>query len=128
VIHQLGYRPDPQDDRDFKLAALRLPVGTPAIATLEPFIVDVLDQLNTNSCVANAWAQALRIAARVNGEPSPALCSRRYLYSNARAFHDEAHIDGGTFLRTCGSGVIKFGAPPEAACPFDVPRINERPP
>jgi hypothetical protein len=124
----LGYRPDPQDDRDFKLGALRLPVGVPLSATLEPFIVEILDQLNTNSCVANAWAQALRVAGCVNGTARPPLPSRLYLYSNSRAFHGEAHIDDGTFLRTCGSGVIKFGAPPEHVYPFETARVNERPP
>jgi hypothetical protein len=82
--HGLGYRRDPVDFRDWPFGRLGLARAAPAAASLRTHVDGVLDQDGTQSCVANAWAQALRIGDHVNGQPVPALGSVLFLYYNWR--------------------------------------------
>lgn len=125
---RLGYIPDTPDSRDQHIAKLGLPGAVPAAASLRDHVVDICDQLDTSSCCANAWAQALRIADMFAGVKNPALASREFLYFGARKFDGGPIEDQGTQLRSVGRTVIKFGRPPESAWPFDPHRINEQPP
>lgn len=125
---KLGYIKDKPDPRDKRVALLGLPAAIPAAASLRDHVVEVLNQGDTSSCVANSWAQALRIADMVAGVKEPPLPSRQYLYYNARAYDGGPIADQGTQLRSCAQGVIKFGRPPESAWPFVESYINERPP
>jgi len=126
-MKRLGYIRDAHDPRDQHLAKLGLSAAIPASFSLRDHVVEVLDQLDTSSCVAHSWAQALRIADKVAGIASPQLSSREYLYYNARAYDGGAILDEGTQLRSCARGLTKFGRPPESAWPFDAKRINDRP-
>lgn len=124
---RFGYIPDAPDLRDHHLARLGLSAPLPTSASLRQYVMEVLDQGDTSSCVAHSFAQALRIADRVATIPAPALSSREFLYYNARAYDGGAIEDQGTQLRSCAKGLTKFGRPPESAWPFVVTRINERP-
>jgi C1A family cysteine protease len=128
VSFKLGYIKDKADPRDKHFAALGLPAAIPAAVSLRDYVVEVLDQGNTSSCVAHSWAQALRIADMWSGVKQPALSSREYLYYNARAYDGGPIEDQGTQLRSCAQGIIKFGRPPESAWPFRESYVNERPP
>jgi len=130
----LGYKPDLLDPRDHHVDRLAISrVALPRAASVKPFVVDVLDQGNTSSCVAHAFAQALRIAHRVDGKESPLytrdfpLFSREFLYYNARAEDGGEIEDSGTMLRSCSKALVHFGAPVESVWPFNLAHINERP-
>lgn len=127
MIRKLGYKPDAPDDRDHRLMKLGLPVAVQAAFSLKSYVIEVLDQGESSSCVAHAFAQALRIADKIAGVRAPALSSREFLYFNSRAFDGGAILDEGTYLRSCAKGLTKFGRPPESAWPFDMAHINERP-
>ncbi len=124
----LGWLPDTPDERDRRFAKLGGKVTVPAQFSLKSDVVEVLDQKQTSSCVAHAFAQAMRIADKVAGISEPALTSREFLYFNARAFDGQPIVDEGTQLRSCAKGMIKFGRPPESVWPFRESYINERPP
>lgn len=124
---KLGWLPDKPDARDKHVRRLQLPAAIPASASMREMVVEILDQGNTSSCVAHAWAQALRIADMVSGVKDPPLPSREYLYWNARAYDGGAIEDQGTQLRSCAQGVVKFGRPAESVWPFNEAAINERP-
>lgn len=128
MSYRLGYVRDKPDDRDKHIASLGLAFSIPESFSLHSEVVEVLDQGNTSSCVAHAWAQALRIADRVAGVSSPPLSSREFLYYNARAYDGPPITDSGTQLRSCAQGIVKFGRPPESSWPFVESYVNERPP
>jgi len=125
--HGLGYRRDPVDPRDRPLARLGLVSPPPASASLRSRVDSVLDQANTQSCVAHAWDQALRIGDHIDGQRAPALGSALFLYYNSRAWHGDEHRDEGTYLRTCAQGLVRFGRAPDRLWPFDLRRVNDRP-
>ncbi len=125
-MRKLGWVPDRPDGRDHSIAKLGLSLP-PASASLADKVIEVLDQGDSSSCVAHAFAQALRIADIVKGIKVPELSSREFLYYNARAYGGPPIIDEGTELRLCAQGLTKFGRPPESAWPFIMSYINERP-
>lgn len=127
MTFRLGYRPDKPDARDHHISRLGLSAAIPSASSLHDHVVEVLDQGDTSSCVAHAWAQALRISDMVAGVKGPALPSREFLYFNARAYDGGPIEDQGTELRSCALGVMKFGRPPESAWPFVPSYINARP-
>jgi C1A family cysteine protease len=127
VKRGLGYIPDAPDARDQHFAKLGIGAAPPSSASLRTHVVEVLDQLSTSSCCANAWAQALRIADSVAGVKIPQLSSREYLYYGARKYDGGDIVDMGTQLRSVAKAVVKFGRPPESAWPFVEAKINDQP-
>lgn len=132
-----GWKPDLPDiggdgkSRDFSFEKLGL-VRAAAPSSLRPYVVEVLDQANTNSCVAHAWEQAFRIRGRIAGGPWVAqwgsrLGSRLFGYRNSRRTHGEENVDQGTYLRSYAKAVNVFGRPPEEAWPFLPLRVNWTP-
>ncbi|MBN2196388.1 MAG: C1 family peptidase [Polyangiaceae bacterium] len=109
------------------MGRLGLGAAAPVSASLRGHVDAVLDQGPTQSCVAHAWAQALTIGDRIDGQSLPTLASVLFLYFNSRAWHDEEEIDAGTYLRTCAQGLVRFGRAPDRLWPFDVARVNTRP-
>jgi len=72
----------------------------------------ILDQQNTNSCVAHAFSAGIHICeARAGLSYVPV--SRRAIYYNSRREHDAQNVDGGTYLRTCAHALRTQGAPDE---------------
>jgi C1A family cysteine protease len=127
-MRPLGYRRDPLDVRDHS-AHDKLGAGpVPPAASARQYIVDVLDQGNASSCVANAILQAVRADHVRQGATAPALGSRLFGYYLSRAYHNETHVDGGTFLRTFFASLVKFGFCPETAWPYELDVLNKMPP
>ncbi len=122
----LGWRKEPADTRDKPFAMFGLGPGLPDEATLRPFVTQVVDQLDTQSCVANAVAQAVHVSLAYRDLPSD-LPSRLFLYFNSRAFNGEQRADNGTYVRSCVKGLSVFGAPTEAIWPFDPTQVNYQP-
>lgn len=132
-MHGLGYLIDEPDDRDEKFSVARTlgAVDVPDAASLRPFVVSVLDQSITNSCVAHAYAQAWRMLERRDDSMSsevPELTSRLAHYYNSRSQHGGEDRDSGTYIRLCVQQANKLGRAPESAWPFDPGKVNERPP
>lgn len=121
-----GYRPDPVDARDRPFGAMGLAATPPPSASLAGFVSSVLDQGNTESCVAHAIASGLRVAHRARGREVQ-LPSRRFLYWHARGYHAGELVDAGTYLRTCMKGAVCFGSSDETACPWDPRLVNRSP-
>jgi C1A family cysteine protease len=122
-----GYIKDAPDPRDQHFAKLGIGAAPPSSASLRSHVVEVLDQLGTSSCCANAWAQALRIADGLAGVKSPQLSSREFLYYGARKYDGGDVVDMGTQLRSVAKAIVKFGRPPESAWPFVESKINDQP-
>lgn len=123
----VGCKPDVVDPRDRMAAALGLPTTPPPSADLTPWVLGLLDQGATNSCVAQAWTLALRICDARRGFALRLADSRLFHYWNSRALDGEPGIDDGTRLRSCAKAIIKYGRPPETIWPFSVLKVNRKP-
>lgn len=121
-----GYLPDTPDNRDRPIGALGLATSPPPSSSMAGLVERILDQGNTESCVAHAIAQGLQVAHRQLGA-NVELPSRRFLYWQARGYHGGELIDAGTYLRTCMRGVVRFGPCSETGCPWDPRLINRSP-
>ena len=124
----LGYKPDPPDARDRSVEHLRVSTAAlPASASLRSWVCEVLDQGETQSCVAQATAQSLRIAMGVAGAVSPPLPSRRQLYWSARARSGDLGADSGTTIRAAFGALGAVGIASEDACPWDGTLLLDEP-
>lgn len=112
----------PKQVRTDSFARLGVPVQADARdASLEQFIPVqngrpvILNQGATSSCVAHAFIAAIHIM-ETRAQLPFIPCSRLYAYYHARREEDGASpivFDQGTYLRTCASGLRKFGVPDE---------------
>jgi C1A family cysteine protease len=121
-----GWLRDPHDPLQHPFYETPRTEEPPKSVDLSRHVVRILDQGNTSSCVAHAYAYAIMITesqARLPYEP----ISRLYLYSNARALTSDQKHDDGTYLRSGARALAVMGAPPEYAMPFDERKINESP-
>lgn len=133
----LGYRPDEPDARDrlHAISTVGLSSDVPSSASLEPHVLDVLDQGALGSCVLNALFQGVRVRARAKGEDYREIASRLFGYWHARNQHGDSKVDSGTMIRTAIKVTNKLGRPPESAWPYLVgdlhepnPRFTRKPP
>jgi C1A family cysteine protease len=131
MTRTLGYLPDPHDARDRRLRAA-MPLAAqrgdllPVSVSLWDPRVHVRDQGQTSSCVGQAWANGLQLAYLQAGADCPKL-SGEFVYYLSRAEHGGEHDDSGTYLRTAGEAVRKFGAAAESTWPFSESRVNAQP-
>jgi C1A family cysteine protease len=133
----LGWKKDPPKapgQTPDRLARGRLGLAPPPpSASCRHLILDILDQGQLSSCVANAGMQALRASQVRQGAVNPPLGSRLWAYYFARAYDHDTENDDGTFLRNFFQAVVKFGFPPESAWPYSddsgpAGRFREKPP
>jgi C1A family cysteine protease len=118
-MSKLGYLPDPpkapNEKPDFDAAPMfRAAPPPPARADIKHLVVDVLNQGNLGSCVANAILQAVRCSHVRQGVIGPKLGSRLFGYYLARAYHHQTGEDSGTYLRSFFQALAKFGFCPES--------------
>lgn len=123
----LGLRgPDVPDPRDRPFAAHPASAASiPAAASVDVASVHPKNQLQTSSCVGNAWSQALRLAYLATGVECPEL-SALYVYRIARNI-DGTTGDDGSFLRSGAQAVQKLGCAPESEWPFAESKIADQP-
>lgn len=135
-MFKTGYRPDVKDSRDIsfnKLLAASPKKITPLKASLEAYVVDVLDQGNLGSCVSQAGFQAVRISQVKQLKDSktftknPPIGSRLFGYYNSRSYHNETTVDSGTYIRYFFKALNKFGFCPEKVMPYDTSKFAKRP-
>ncbi len=86
--------PQEQGKSDWGFDKLGLAKASILRADLTDLVVSILNQQSTQSCVSNAWEQALRMERKRLGYPV-VLGSRLFGYSNSRAEHFEEKIDSG---------------------------------
>jgi hypothetical protein len=98
----------------------------PASASVRHPLVNPRDQGGTNSCVGQAWSQALRLAWLRKGKDCPEL-SALHNYFLSRAEFGGQREDDGSYLRTGAKAVVRFGCATERAWPFRADRVNRRP-
>jgi len=133
VIRGLGWLPDLYDRRDLSIERLGLTTETPSSdLSLRPFTDGVVSQGLTSSCVGQSVADACDTTWRAQGIGVPERTSALAIYGFARAQHTppEQKIlpDFGTYIRDAIRGMKKHGRPPENAWPFDLSKIEQRPP
>jgi len=119
-------QPGEPPDHDARTILASTPI--PRAASNRRLIVDVLDQGQLESCVANAIMQAIRATHVRDGVTAPRLGSRLYGYWCSRAFHGSTRVDSGTYLRTFFQALNKFGFCPEERWPYDAGRFADMPP
>ncbi len=128
----LGWLPDrpkaPGEAPDHDALPLLAAAPVPPAASNRRLIVDVLDQGQLGSCVANAIMQAVRASHVAQGVMAPRLGSRLYSYWWSRAYEHTTKNDAGTYLRDFFRGLNKGGFCPESKWPYDVKRFAEMPP
>ena len=86
----------------------------------------VEDQLNTNSCVANAVIGALELHQKKAGLPLTDL-SRLFVYYNARALSDTEMQDGGSFIHHGMAAILAHGACEARMWPFQQAMVTTKP-
>lgn len=99
----------------------------PSRVDLRPECSAVEDQGHLGSCVANAVVGALEHQQRRQGKP-PVDLSRMFVYYHARKMSGDEQIDCGTTIAKGMAALLAFGAPPEAAWPYDPANFARRPP
>lgn len=128
---KLGYLPDPPkaaDQRpDYRASDILRLAPPPRTATLRQQILNFLNQGNLSSCVANTILQTVRMSHVRQGIVNPQLGSRLHGYYAARAIDHAETVDGGTYLRSFFTALLKFGFCPESIWPYDEKMVNVRP-
>lgn len=114
----LGYKIDLPDARDRQVSALNLTSSElPDSVNFSGHVVDVLNQGETESCVAQAAAQAVRTAWSIQGA-EPKLISRRDVYYRARRRFDPSVYDGGCYPRSAWAA-LREGYMAETSHPWE---------
>lgn len=99
----------------------------PKKVDLRPFMTEVENQEETNSCAANAVAGAYEyLVKRHLGEESYDV-SRLFIYYNGRAVDGIEHEDEGSVIGSLIESLKQHGACSEETWPFDASIVNEQP-
>lgn len=135
--YKVGYLPDEKDNRDwkFKHFAQSKNLQKLSSASLRDNVVEVLNQLNIGSCVANSGFQGIRMSqirqlkdlGKYNSNNPPPLGSRLFGYYNPRSYHNATSIDSGTYIRYFFKALNKFGFCPEYIMPYNTVDFDKRP-
>lgn len=124
-----GWVRDDPDDRDHPFVAppeiLR---NLPRRVDLRPYFPPVYNQLQINSCTANAIAAALEFDEIRQGTKRPHTPSRLFIYYNERAMEGTVGKDEGATIRDGIKVISKKGDCPEELWPYYRRNLNVRPP
>ena len=127
VVQRQYYTPQPADARDFKPKAGFL---RPLLNWLKPlpfkvelpYVGDVEDQGQTNSCVGHAVSGALEMLGKGSEQ-----WSRLSIYYWARWYSKTTDEDSGCYIRDALKGVNRFRVNYESAWPFVFKRMFTEP-
>lgn len=98
----------------------------PQVVDLREHCSPVEDQGQIGSCVACAVVGATEYQHRKAGKPAVDL-SRMFVYYNARRMRGGEQEDCGTTISAGMAAFLAFGAPPEAAWPYDPALVAKTP-
>lgn len=97
----------------------------PKRVDLRPYMTDVEDQSQTNSCVANAIAGAYEyLRVRITGKYKDV--SRLFIYYNARLM-DGIEEDEGSSIATSIQVLQEMGTCKEKTWPYKIGKVNKKP-
>jgi C1A family cysteine protease len=97
----------------------------PKRVDLRPYLTEVEDQSQTNSCVANAIAGAYEyLGMRILGTAGDV--SRLFIYYNARLI-DGIEGDQGSSIATSIQVLQEMGTCPEDLWPYEITQVNSKP-
>jgi hypothetical protein len=122
-----SYRPDKRNPNDKVFQSRQFSANNlPPKVDLRPYMTEVENQGDSNSCTANAMAGAYEyLMKRLTNQDSNV--SRLFIYYNARALDGDTDQDEGTYLRSCIKVLKKYGTCSEQTWPFDLHRIHIAP-
>ena len=84
----------------------------------------ILDQGNLGSCVANAFSYTINAITK-----NKTILSRLWLYAMCRILDNvPLNQDSGTYVRSAGNALLKYGAVPEPSYPYTVSLFGNFPP
>jgi C1A family cysteine protease len=86
------------------------------------------DQGHLGSCTANAIAGALQYVERKEGDTSPLMPSRLFIYFNERAMEGSVTSDSGAQIRDGIKSVVKQGYCSEDRWPYEIGQFAAKPP
>jgi C1A family cysteine protease len=98
----------------------------PQLIDLRKFCPPVEDQLNTNSCVANAVVGALEFHQLKAGLPLTDI-SRLFVYYNARSLSDAEGQDTGSFIHHGMAAILAYGGCEARMWPFEQAMVTSKP-
>jgi hypothetical protein len=87
--------------------------------------VPLYNQLNSNSCTANAWCLLYKYHGNIGNDFEP---SRRFLYYCERDKTELLKKDGGAYLSSGAFVLYNIGICDEKLCPFICDKLQEKPP
>ncbi|HEV2390533.1 MAG TPA: C1 family peptidase, partial [Nitrososphaerales archaeon] len=124
-----GWIRDDPDDRDHRFVAPRDVLrNLPKKADLRPMCPPVYNQLQVNSCTANAIAAALEFDEIRQGPGKRHTPSRLFIYYNERAIEGSVGKDAGARIRDGIKVIAKKGDCPEELWPYRKRNVLLRPP
>jgi len=117
--HVFGWKPDLQDQRDYKFSSIRTVVELPKAVDLRNKCSAVEDQGSIGSCTANAAIELLEYLDAVPDNQYVNL-SRLFLYYNTRLIEGTQGYDSGCTMRDTMKSLNKYGVYPESRWPYTV--------
>ena len=117
LIHNTGYLPAPDDERDWPLSSLAIPAAISAAASLETFVSRIDNQLSKPWCVAFGVCNSVEFEMKRQGLPVPdGGFSKAWLYAMCKQFDGIPDKDG-TYIRTALGIAKNYGLCPDSLCP-----------
>lgn len=103
-----GWRPQPEDDRDFRFRA-NVITPLPTKHSLRQYCPYVRDQGQQGACTGFAVTYAIGMLRRITSHWDT-LYSPQFVYNNARHMINELGVDYGAYIRDAVKSVAKYGA------------------
>lgn len=114
-----GWRPEPEDERDFRLRSLVGAPAPPSKASLREHVPPVRDQGMQGSCTGFATASAVGLLARKPAETHwETVYSPQFIYNLSRQAIGELHVDEGAYIRDAVKATNQIGAARESDFPY----------
>ena len=131
-MEQLNYIPTPHDAeyntfKGFNVGLTSTASNKNVIQHIIPEYTPISNQLTTESCVANATADALEILMGLNNINSVKQLSRLFIYYNARTLGGNSDVDGGCFIHNAFKSLSTLGVCSEDLWPFEQNNIFKQP-
>lgn len=124
--HIFNWRPDTQDQRDYKFSNVRQIVDLPKSVDLRSKCSAVEDQLSIGSCTANAAIGLLEFLDNVPDTRYTNL-SRLFLYYNTRLLEGSQNYDSGCSIRNTMKSLSKYGVCNESRWPYVIKKYKTKP-
>lgn len=112
-----GWRPEPEDERDWRAKSLFGNTPPPPRASLREHVPPVRDQLTQGACTGFATANGIGTLVRKAGHWET-LYSPQFIYNLAREAIGELAYDNGAYIRDAVGAARKVGAARESDFPY----------